>query len=176
MAKLFLFTSVLRRNMLEKDKPNLYYALAKSSGEIDVDELAERIQRSSTVNEADIVCVLRALQTEMIESFKRGEIVRLGDLGSFYVTLRSQGTLELKDVKEGLIQGARVRFRPGKEIRDAMKTLTYSKYKLKDGEDNKASSDETTDSGETPNPDGTTDPDSGSGGSGGGSETPDPAA
>ena len=48
MAKVFSFTSVLRKNMMEKDKPDLYYALAKSSGEIDIDEMAERIQRSST--------------------------------------------------------------------------------------------------------------------------------
>lgn len=89
MAKVFSFTSVLRKNMMEKDKPDLYYALAKSSGEIDIDEMAERIQRSSTVNWADVVCVLRALHTEMIDSFKKGEIVRLGNIGSFYVTLRS---------------------------------------------------------------------------------------
>ena len=126
MAKVFSFTSVLRKNMMEKDKPDLYYALAKSSGEIDIDEMAERIQRSSTVNWADVVCVLRALQTEMIDSFKKGEIVRLGNIGSFYVTLRSNGVLVQKDVKEGLIKGARVRFRPGKEIKDALKTLDYS--------------------------------------------------
>ena len=39
MAKVFSFTSVLRKNMMEKDKPDLYYALAKSSGEIDIDEM-----------------------------------------------------------------------------------------------------------------------------------------
>lgn len=57
--------------MLDKEKPDMYYALTKSSGEIDIDEMAERIQRSSTVNWADVLCVLRALQTEMIESFKK---------------------------------------------------------------------------------------------------------
>ena len=123
MAKVFSFTSVLRKNMLDKEKPDLYYALAKSSGEIDIDEMAERIQRSSTVNWADVVCVLRALQTEMIESFKRGGIVRLGDIGSFYVTLRSSGVLIQKDVKEGVIKGA-------------LKTLTYSKYKSESNEAN----------------------------------------
>lgn len=137
MAKVFSFTSVLRKNMMEKDKPDLYYALAKSSGEIDIDEMAERIQRSSTVNWADVVCVLRALQTEMIDSFKKGEIVRLGNIGSFYVTLRSNSVLVQKDVKEGLIKGARVRFRPGKEIKDALKTLDFSKYKPENSEGDK---------------------------------------
>lgn len=160
MAKVFSFTSVLRKNMLDKEKPDMYYALAKSSGEIDIDEMAERIQRSSTVNWADVVCVLRALQTEMIESFKKAEIVRLGDLGSFYVTLRSSGALIPKDVKEGLIKGARVRFRPGKEIKNALKTLSFSKYKP---EGEKSDSDK---------PDDTPDPKPG----GDDGETPDPAA
>lgn len=159
MAKVLTFTSVLRRNMMEKDKPDLYYALAKSSGEIDIDEMAERIQRSSTVNWADVLCVLRALQTEMIESFKKGEIVRLGNLGSFYVTLRSSGVLTLKEVKEGVILGARVRFRPGKEIKNAMKTLKYSKFKTEE-EKNKP----TDPDNPNPNPDG------------GDGEAPDPAA
>ena len=147
MAKVFSFTSVLRKNMMEKDKPDLYYALAKSSGEIDIDEMAERIQRSSTVNWADVVCVLRALHTEMIDSFKKGEIVRLGNIGSFYVTLRSNGVLVQKDVKEGLIKGARVRFRPGKEIKDALKTLDFSKYKPESSEGDKTDP-------ENPKPDG----------------------
>lgn len=158
MAKVFLFTSVLRKNMMDKGKPDMYYALAKSSGEIGIDEIAERIQRSSTVNWADVLCVLRALQTEMIDSFKKGEIVRLGDLGSFYITLQSTGTLVQKDVKEGLIKGARVRFRPGREISDALKTLSYSKIKVE---------------GSTEDPDNPNNPDPNPDGGG---EAPDPTA
>ncbi len=134
MAKTFQFTSTLRRNMLDKDRPGKYYALAKWSGDTDIPEMAERIERSCTVNHADVLGVLRALQTEMIESFKRGEIVRFGDIGSFYVTLHSAGTEQEKDVSVSLIKSARVRFRPGKEIKDALKTLAYSKYRLDDGE------------------------------------------
>ena len=36
MAKVFSFTSVLRKNMMEKDKPDLYYALAKSISPLDL--------------------------------------------------------------------------------------------------------------------------------------------
>lgn len=159
MARVFPFTTMLRKNMIDKEKPDLYYAIAKPSGDIDIDEMAERIQRASTVNWADVLCVLRALQTEMIDSFKRGETVRLGDLGSFYVTLRSSGTLVQEDVKSPLIIGARVRFRPGKEILNAVKTLTYSKYRPDKKEDAATdpdapdpNPDEGGDSGEAPDP------------------------
>ena len=56
----------------------------------------------------------------------------------FYVTLRSSGALIPKDVKEGLIKGARVRFRPGKEIKNALKTLEYSKYKPENSDGDKS--------------------------------------
>lgn len=164
MGKVLPFTTVLRKNMMEKDKPDLYYALAKSNGEVDIDEIAERIQRSSTVNWADVLCVLRALLTEMIESFKKGEMVRLGDMGTFYVTLRSSGVLTMKEVKENVILGARVRFRPGKEIKKAMKTLEYSKFKTE--EEKNTTPDPTNPDNPTPDPN----PDNG------GDETPDPAA
>ncbi|WP_289415436.1 DNA-binding protein, partial [Bacteroides acidifaciens] len=140
----------------------------KSSGEIDIDEMAERIQRSSTVNWADVLCVLPALQTEMIESFKKAEIVRLGGLGSFYVTLRSSGALIPKDVKEGLIKGARVRFRPGMEIKNVLKTLEYSKYKPENSDGDKNNGDKN----DPEKPDGTPNPNPG----GDDGETPDPAA
>lgn len=163
MARVFPFTTMLRRNMIDKEKPNLYYAIAKSSGDIDIDEMAERVQRASTVNWADVLCVLRALQTEMIDSFKKGETVRLGDLGSFYVTLRSGGTLLQEDVKGNLIAGARIRFRPGQELLNAMKTLTYSKYKTEKKE------------GETTDPDHPDEkPDPNPDGGDGGGEAPDP--
>lgn len=168
MAKVFSFTSVLRKNMLDKEKPDMYYALTKSSGEIDIDEMAERIQRSSTVNWADVLCVLPALQTEMIESFKKAEIIRLGGLGSFYVTLRSSGALIPKDVKEGLIKGARVRFRPGMEIKNALKTLEYSKYKPENSDGDKNNGDKN----DPEKPDGTPNPNPG----GDDGETPDQAA
>lgn len=164
MGKVLPFTTVLRKNMMEKDKPDLYYALAKSNGEVDIDEIAERIQRSSTVNWADVLCVLRALLTEMIESFKKGEMVRLGDMGTFYVTLRSSGVLTMKEVKENVILGARVRFRPGKEIKKAMKALAYSKFKTE--EEKNTTPDPTNPDNPTPDPN----PDNG------GDETPDPAA
>ncbi len=135
MAKVFQFTTAFRRNMMEEGKPGLYYALAKSTGDVSLDEMSERIQRSCTVNRADVLCVLRALQTEMIDSLQRGEIVRFGDIGSFYVTLHSSGVPLQKDVSVSLIKGARIRYRPGKELRNALKTLTYGKYRAEADEE-----------------------------------------
>lgn len=129
MAKVVPFTYVRRKNIAHKEKPDLYYALAKASGDITISEMSERIQRSSTVNGADVVAVLHALEEEMTDSFKRGEIVRLGDLGSFQVTLRSSGVEEQKNVKDSLIKGAHICFRPGAGIRSVLKTLVYSKLK-----------------------------------------------
>lgn len=136
MAKVFSFTSVLRKNMMEKDKPDLYYALAKSSGEIDIDEMAERIQRSSTVNWADVVCVLRALQTEMIDSFKK-ERSSAWEYRFVLCHFAQQRRTRPEGRERRIDRRYRVRFRPGKEIKDALKTLDFSKYKPENSEGDK---------------------------------------
>lgn len=129
MAKVVPFTTVRRKNLAHKEKPDLYYARAKSSRYVDIDELSERIQRSCTVNGADVVAVLYALQDEMAECFKYGEMVHLGKIGSFQVTLASTGMENEKDVKEHVIRGARICFRPGAEIKAVLNTLIFSKLK-----------------------------------------------
>ena len=155
MAKVFQFTTAFRRNMMEEGKPGLYYALAKSTGDVSLDEMSERIQRSCTVKRADVLCVLRALQTEMIDSLQRGEIVRFGDIGSFYVTLHSSGVPLQKDVSVSLIKGAHIRYRPGKELRNALKTLPYGKYRAEADEEVPGEPEEPgggEDDGESPDP------------------------
>ncbi len=158
MARFVPFISVRRKNIAHRDSPDLYYAFAKASRDVDIEEMSERIERASTVNATDVVAVLHALETEMMDCFKLGEIVRLGKIGSFQVSLRSSGVADQKDVKESVIRNARICFRPGNGIKDVLKTLSYGKVSVT-GE--KAPTDP-----DNPAPD--------PGGNDGGGEAPDP--
>ena len=71
--------------------------------------------------------VLKALEDEMVDGLSRGEIVRLGNIGTFQVGLRSRGAEKAEDFKAANISKARVNFRPGPVLADAMKTLNFSK-------------------------------------------------
>ena len=74
-----------------------------------------------------IDAALKALEDEMVDGLSRGEIVRLGNIGTFQVGLRSRGAEKAEEFKAANISKARVNFRPGPVLADAMKTLNFSK-------------------------------------------------
>ena len=54
-------------------------------------QIVKRVEKRSTVSSADVKAVLDALQYEVMEALENGNTVRLGDLGSFRLTMKSQG-------------------------------------------------------------------------------------
>ena len=123
MSKEVTYSVVARKNMLKKDDPAKYYAQAQASGDVGLDEISTRVEKACTVHSA----VLKALEDEMVDGLSRGEIVRLGNIGTFQVGLRSRGAEKAEDFKAANISKARVNFRPGPVLADAMKTLNFSK-------------------------------------------------
>lgn len=127
MAKFVTFSVVPRKNLIDKEAPAKYYAQAQSSGDVDVDEMSGRIEKACTVNSADVLAVLKALEDEMMTSLQKGEIVRMGNIGTFQIGLRSAGAEKAEEFKALMIKKARVNFRPGKRLGDMLKTLDYGK-------------------------------------------------
>ncbi len=60
---------------------------------------------------------------------ERGEIVRFGDFGSFYITLSSEGVELEEDFHASMIKKSRVTFRPGIDLKKMLLTLDYEKVK-----------------------------------------------
>jgi predicted histone-like DNA-binding protein len=94
---------------------------------VDLREMSERIQQSCTVTKADVHAVLVALEDVIILALKSGEIVRLGDLGTFQIGVSSKGALTEKDFNESLIKKARIKFRPGVALASFLTSLSYAK-------------------------------------------------
>lgn len=102
-----------------------FYAAAKTTGEVDIDELTRDIEKISTVSGADIRAVLYALVDVAADELADSNIVRLGDLGSLRVSIKSNGFDAYNDVNESAIKGSKVLFLPGKKLKEMQKTLTY---------------------------------------------------
>ena len=56
-----------------------------------------------------------------------GKIVWLGDFGSFRMTLSSGGADTEANFNKDLIRSANLNFRPGKQIRNDLKTADFQK-------------------------------------------------
>ena len=131
MARSVTYSVVPRRNPSNKNEPTRYYAQAQARGDVSLREMAERIQSSCTVHKSDVYAVLVALEDVIAEALQNGEIVRLGDLCTLQVSINGKGALTEEDYDQGLIKRAKVNFRPGKVLAEALASLAFSKVSIK---------------------------------------------
>lgn len=126
----------IKYNVIEKPEPGVtgggtkkWYASVKTDGETTIDQLTKAIEKFSALSEADIRGVIIALENVIVDEIANGKIIRLDKLGSFYPSLSSGGAATQEEFSVALIKGAKVNYRPGKRIEDALKTATFSKVK-----------------------------------------------
>ena len=131
MARTVTYSVVPRINPREKNDPPKFYAQAQARGDVNIREMATRIQGSCTVTKADVYAVLVALEDVIVEALQNGEIVRLGELCTLQVSLSGKGTLTEKEYDDSLIKKAKIIFRPGTILAGALETLKYSKVPIK---------------------------------------------
>ena len=87
-----------RYNPMEKNEPAKYYASSQSNEVMNLNEFAKHIATHGCVyKRADIAAVLTMAVDCLREILLNGTKVQLGDLGNFYVTFSSDGTLTPND-------------------------------------------------------------------------------
>ena len=129
MARTVTYTVVPKINPRDRETEPKFYGNVKSSGDINIREMAERIQGSCTVTKADVYAVLVALEDVIAESIQKGEIVRLMDIGTFRVGISTKGAMREEDFNDALIKKTRILFRPGSVLQNAIANLNFTKVK-----------------------------------------------
>lgn len=123
------FSVVQRPNPQKPNDPKKWYASIQSSGDISLRELSTEIAARSTVSSADVLAVLENLLHVIPEELSKGNIVRLGDFGSFALTIQSEGMGTEEEVTAASIKSNKLHFRPGKEIAKKLDVVEYRKVK-----------------------------------------------
>ena len=131
MARNVTYSVSPRINPRDKEAAPKYYGHVQASGDIDLREMSERIQATCTVHKSDVFAVLIALEDVITDALKSGEIVRLGDLGTFQIGISSKGAETEKDYSDTLIKKARINFRPGSALVGILTNLTFQKVKVR---------------------------------------------
>ena len=143
MARNVTYSVSPRINPREKDEAPKYYAHVQASGDINIREMAERIQQTCTVHKSDVFAVLVALEDVITDALRGGEIVRLGDLGTLQIGISSKGALTEEDYEESMIKKARINFRPGVALSGILTNLSFQKVKVRTSKaDEEAAGDE----------------------------------
>ncbi|MCL2131168.1 MAG: DNA-binding protein [Lentimicrobiaceae bacterium] len=110
----------------EEDKTK-FYAVPVHDREVSLESLTTAIEKTSTVNGADIRAVLYAMVEEAVIGLSEGRIIRLGDLGSLRITLHSEGKEKAEEVTAAAVKRTGVIFSPGKRLRDMFKVAKFTK-------------------------------------------------
>ncbi|HUH25246.1 MAG TPA: HU family DNA-binding protein [Flavobacterium sp.] len=126
----------IKYTVVERGEPGVtgggtkkWYAQIKTDGELNIDQLVEEVQKYSALAEADIRGVIIALENVIQKQLTIGKIVRLDKLGSFYPSLSSGNAPTEKEFHSSLIKSAKINYRPGKRINDALKAVIFTKVK-----------------------------------------------
>lgn len=121
------FNVIAKKNALRPNDPIKYYPSVVSNGDFTLKQLAKRVAESSSFSESDILGLLPAILKAIPDALADGKIIRLGDLGSLRVTVKSEGNEDEKKVTSNNIKSVGVIFSPGKDLKTAISTITFEK-------------------------------------------------
>lgn len=121
------FNIVERGNPANPEAPKKFYASIQSSGRVTTRELAERASQMSTLTTADMMAAIESILTILPGELAKGNIVELGDFGSFWLKATSEGAETAEEVRADQINGVMPRFLAGKQFKRVLDEIKFNK-------------------------------------------------
>ncbi len=109
------YTIIPRKN--PQSRETKFYAQLTPTTPVVLSVLADVISKQSTVTVHDVKAVISALEEHLVNYLLQGNSIRLGDLGSFRLTIRSGGAESEEAFDSNLIKGVSVRFTASRNMR-----------------------------------------------------------
>ena len=102
-----------------------FHGRAVKTSDYDFEDLAADVQMSTSLTEADVMGVLRAMKGYIVKALLNGRVVVLNDIGRFQIALKGKcynaETLADKEFKPAdMIKGHRIAFRPEAKLKNAV--------------------------------------------------------
>lgn len=79
------------------------------------------------MSQADTMAVIESLLQNIPRYLAEGMIVRLGELGSFYLSIQAEGSPDVKSVNASKVKRNRLHFRAGKLVKQMLKHIKYTR-------------------------------------------------
>ena len=121
------YNVVERANPSNREAPKKFYPSIVSSGRMTARELAAEAANVSTLSSADLAAALEIFLTIIPKELAKGNIVELGDFGSFWLKSTSEGSDTAEAVRASQIGSVLPRFNPGKEFKKVLDSIQFEK-------------------------------------------------
>lgn len=120
--KYFKFKTKIFANSVTKDK---YVARMQVETKIDLDKIAEIIEKRSTVSKGDIMAVLSELESTAAWLLEEGHPITLGILGTLYPTLEAMAMDTPEEVTNDTIKKFSCILKPSKFLKNRFKEVNF---------------------------------------------------
>jgi predicted histone-like DNA-binding protein len=121
------YNIVERGNPTNPTAPKKFYASIQSSGRVTTRELAERAAQMSTLTTVDMMAAIESFLAIVPGELAKGNIVELGDFGSFWLRATSEGAVSAEEVRADQIGSVLPRFNPGKEFKRVLDMIKFNR-------------------------------------------------
>jgi predicted histone-like DNA-binding protein len=109
----------------DRTAPSRWYAEPKVTGHVDTEAVNKEITSRSTVSPADSDAVLDCLSSILPEKLAEGQTVYLKGVGTFRLSLSSEGVVNPEDFHHNNIKGNHIIFTPDVRILHALEYVPY---------------------------------------------------
>ena len=121
------FNIVERGNPAKPEAPKKFYPSIQSTGRMTLRELAEHASQMSTLTTMDMMAAIEGFLTIVPRELAKGNIVELGDFGSFWLRTDTEGAANHADVRGNQVTSIQPRFMPGKEFKRVLNSAEFEK-------------------------------------------------
>lgn len=143
-----LVKPVQRVNPLDKDAAKKWYVTQVTTAQVDETQVAMDLADETTLNPSEAMMAIRQLRKILLRRLLSGESVKLGNWGSFSVTLSSEGSATKAEVTARNIKGVNLNFQPDEAFKTDLQKATFTWVdKLAEGRSATADSGSNSDSG-----------------------------
>ena len=104
---------------------------AVNHGTISTKELAERINKSSSFTQGDVLGLLSLLSDEIVNAFNESKSISIDGLGIFAVSLQSRPVSEAKEIHSQSIEVKNITFRASNQLKSRVCKLSAASNRAK---------------------------------------------
>lgn len=151
--------AVQRTNPQDTEAPKKWYPVQYTTKMVDENEVAMLMADETTLNPMEAAMAIRQLRKVVQRLLLDGKSVKLGDWGTFNVTLNTEGAATKAELTARNVKRVNINFQPSDELKAAMQKADFvwldkimEGSPASDGEDDRPGIEELTE-GESESPD-----------------------
>ena len=121
-----LVKPVQRANPNDQEAPKKWYVTQVTTAQVDETQVAMDLADETTLNPSEAMMAIRQLRKILLRRLLGGESVKLGNWGSFSVTLSSTGAETRDAVTARNIRAVNLNFQPDEAFKNDLQKATYA--------------------------------------------------